>query len=91
LTWLQEKQQKNAAYTYEIIVVDDGSRGTITLTTLQPIDYCSLAILLITDRTSDVALEWVKKNGTDRVRLLRLAKNQGKGGAVQQVTFRLTQ
>lgn len=50
------------AFTYEVIIVDDGSK----------------------DRTSEVALGYVKQHGTDTVRLLRLAANQGKGGAVQQ-------
>ncbi|XP_038056980.1 dolichyl-phosphate beta-glucosyltransferase-like [Patiria miniata] len=35
------------------------------------------------DSTTKVALEYSKKYGTDRVRVLTLAKNRGKGGAVR--------
>lgn len=47
---------------YEIIVVDDGSR----------------------DRTTAVALRYADKHSTQRIRVLTLEANQGKGGAVQQ-------
>ncbi len=36
------------------------------------------------DHTSQVALEWSKKLGSDKLRLLKLAKNLGKGGAVRR-------
>lgn len=48
-------------FTYEIIVVDDGSD----------------------DKTSDVVLQYVSKYGTERIRLLKLKANRGKGGAVR--------
>jgi len=35
-----------------------------------------------TDATCDVVMEYVHKYGADRVRLLKLIKNRGKGGAV---------
>lgn len=46
---------------YEVIIVDDGSK----------------------DRTTEVGLEYVDKYGCDKVRVLKLAKNRGKGGAVR--------
>ncbi len=49
-------------FTFEIIIVDDGS----------------------SDATCDVVLETIATAGSDRVRLLRLPYNMGKGGAVQQ-------
>ena len=38
-----------------------------------------------TDKTSDVVMEYVKKLGTDKMRLNTLVKNVGKGGAVRRV------
>lgn len=35
-----------------------------------------------TDNTCDVVMEYVQKYGSDQVRLLKLIKNRGKGGAV---------
>lgn len=40
------------------------------------------------DRTGDVALEYSEKWGSDRVRLLRLRQNCGKGGAVRKGMLR---
>lgn len=51
------------SFTYEIIIVDDGSK----------------------DKTSQVALQASTKYGADVVRLLKLRKNRGKGGAVKMV------
>ncbi|XP_077984130.1 dolichyl-phosphate beta-glucosyltransferase-like [Glandiceps talaboti] len=65
LEFLEARLKKNGSNTYEIIVVDDGSR----------------------DRTSEVALEYSKKYGTDKVRVLTLEKNRGKGGAVRVGMF----
>ena len=48
-------------FSYEIIVVDDGSN----------------------DKTTDVALDYVQKYGSDCVRVLTLEANRGKGGAVR--------
>jgi len=47
--------------TYEVIIVDDGSK----------------------DSTTAVGLDYVEKYGCDKVRVLSLAKNRGKGGAVR--------
>lgn len=41
-----------------------------------------------TDATCDVVMEYVHKYGADRVRLLKLIKNRGKGGAVCLVSER---
>ncbi|XP_022091612.1 dolichyl-phosphate beta-glucosyltransferase-like [Acanthaster planci] len=61
IDFLENKQRGNETFTYEVIVVDDGSK----------------------DSTTKVALEYSKKYGTERVRVLTLAKNRGKGGAVR--------
>jgi len=56
LEYLEEKSKS-----YEVIIVDDGSK----------------------DKTTEVGLEYVDKYGSDKVRVLKLAKNRGKGGAVR--------
>ena len=61
ICYLDQRQQQQKAFTYEIIVVDDGS----------------------SDNTSQVALDFSAKYGTDKIRVLTLAKNRGKGGAVR--------
>ncbi|XP_067040738.1 dolichyl-phosphate beta-glucosyltransferase-like [Acropora muricata] len=61
LEYLENEKKNKPSFTYEIIVVDDGSR----------------------DETSKVALEYVKKYGVHKIRLLTLEKNRGKGGAVR--------
>ncbi|KFB47700.1 AGAP008315-PA-like protein [Anopheles sinensis] len=61
LEYLDERSRKEKDFTYEVIVVSDGSR----------------------DRTVDVALEYVKRHGTEKVRVLALVQNRGKGGAVR--------
>jgi len=63
ITYVKQRADKDAAFTYEIIVVDDGSR----------------------DKTADVAMSFVEKEGCEHVRLLKLVKNRGKGGAVTEV------
>ncbi len=44
--------------------------------------------IIISDRTSEVGLEYVKRYGSDKIRVLTLKQNQGKGGAVQQVDLK---
>jgi len=66
LNYLNERRRRYANFTYEIIVVDDGS----------------------TDNTYKVALEYSRKEGSDKVRVLKLAKNHGKGGAIKKGMLR---
>jgi len=61
--YLQGRQTADQAFTYEVIIVNDGSP----------------------DATAKQALEYVQKFGSDKVRLLDLVKNRGKGGAVRMV------
>jgi dolichyl-phosphate beta-glucosyltransferase len=63
LAYLDQRCKKETLFTFEIIIVDDGS----------------------TDRTYEVALDFVKRRFTHMIRVMRLEKNRGKGGAVTQV------
>ena len=65
LEFLEAKLDKNSTDTYEIIIVDDGSKDT----------------------TSKVALGYTGKLASDKCRVLTLAKNRGKGGAVRLGMF----
>lgn len=56
---LQQRSLRDDDFTWEVLVVDDGSR----------------------DRTSEVALRYVRKYTSERVRVLTLAKNRGKGNS----------
>ncbi|XP_040005995.1 dolichyl-phosphate beta-glucosyltransferase isoform X2 [Xiphias gladius] len=59
--YLENRQKQNPSFTYEVIVVDDGSK----------------------DKTTEVALRYTRKYGADKVRVLTLVQNRGKGGAVR--------
>jgi dolichyl-phosphate beta-glucosyltransferase len=61
LEYLEMRQAKDKKFTYEIIIVDDGSN----------------------DKTTQVGLDYVDKFGSNKVRVLTLEKNRGKGGAVR--------
>ncbi|XP_051881727.1 dolichyl-phosphate beta-glucosyltransferase [Pristis pectinata] len=61
LEYLEQRQKKDSSFSYEVIVVDDGSK----------------------DKTTEVGLKYSKKYGSDRVRVLTLTKNRGKGGAIK--------
>jgi len=61
LQYLEDRQKTVRSFTYEVIIVDDGS----------------------TDATTKVGLETSRKYGSDKVRVLTLHKNRGKGGAVR--------
>uniref|UniRef100_A0A8W4FFB4 ALG5 dolichyl-phosphate beta-glucosyltransferase n=1 Tax=Sus scrofa TaxID=9823 RepID=A0A8W4FFB4_PIG len=61
LGYLEERQKRDPTFTYEVIVVDDGSK----------------------DQTSKVAFKYCQKYGSDKVRVITLLKNRGKGGAIR--------
>ncbi|XP_035756169.1 dolichyl-phosphate beta-glucosyltransferase isoform X5 [Egretta garzetta] len=58
-------EKRDPSFTYEVIVVDDGSK----------------------DQTTKVAMKYCRKYGSDKVRVLTLVKNRGKGGAVRMGVF----
>ncbi|XP_059820047.1 dolichyl-phosphate beta-glucosyltransferase [Hypanus sabinus] len=61
LEYLEQRLNKDSSFSYEVIVVDDGSK----------------------DKTTEVGLRYSKKYGSDRVRVLTLTENRGKGGAIK--------
>ncbi|OXB73896.1 UNVERIFIED_CONTAM: hypothetical protein H355_003990 [Colinus virginianus] len=61
LDYLEKRQKRDPSFTYEVIVVNDGSK----------------------DQTTEVAMRYCEKYGSDKVRVLSLVKNRGKGGAVR--------
>lgn len=61
LAFLEKRTKNDSSFTYEVIIVDDGS----------------------TDKTSQVALSYCDKYTTNKVRLMKLDRNRGKGGAVR--------
>lgn len=65
MEYLEKRQKKYPDFTYEVILVDDGSK----------------------DKTSEVALGYTKKHGAEKVRVLTLVRNRGKGGAVRMGTL----
>ncbi|KAJ8785557.1 hypothetical protein J1605_007154 [Eschrichtius robustus] len=65
LGYLEERQKQDPTFTYEVIVVDDGSK----------------------DETSKVAFKYCQKYGSDKVRVITLVKNRGKGGAIRMGVF----
>lgn len=62
IAYLQDRQKIDPDFTWELVVVDDGSR----------------------DKTVEVVQKYVAKHGTDLIRVNKLRKNVGKGGAVRR-------
>lgn len=65
LEYLEERKKKLKSFTYEVIVVNDGSK----------------------DKTTQTAQSYCNKYGSDKIRVLTLAKNRGKGGAIRLGMF----
>ncbi|KAM6907312.1 dolichyl-phosphate beta-glucosyltransferase [Xenentodon cancila] len=63
--YLEKRQKQKPSFTYEVIVVDDGSK----------------------DKTTEVASRYTRKYSADKVRVLTLVQNRGKGGAVRMGTL----
>uniref|UniRef100_H3C3T4 Dolichyl-phosphate beta-glucosyltransferase n=1 Tax=Tetraodon nigroviridis TaxID=99883 RepID=H3C3T4_TETNG len=61
MQYLENRQKKDSSFTYEVIVVNDGSK----------------------DQTTEVAMGYTREYGPDKVRVMTLVKNLGKGGAVR--------
>lgn len=70
-TYLKARSSRDANFTYEIIVIDDGSRD----------DTCGVAFKAFQSFQDKV----IENKGS--FRMLKLAQNRGKGAAVTQVCF----
>ena len=66
LDYLERRCRLDRNFSYEIIIVDDGSR----------------------DDTAKVGLSYSKRKTTEKVRVLKLYENNGKGGAVRKGMMR---
>lgn len=64
LEFLEEREKKTQGFTYELIIVSDGSN----------------------DKTVEVASDYSSKYGSEKIKVLELIKNRGKGGAVRLVS-----
>ncbi|EGC34299.1 hypothetical protein DICPUDRAFT_35249 [Dictyostelium purpureum] len=62
LKFLNDKSKKELKFTYEIIIVDDGSK----------------------DNTAKLVTSYIESSPQSNIRLLKLKKNRGKGGAVKR-------
>ncbi|XP_014497037.1 dolichyl-phosphate beta-glucosyltransferase [Vigna radiata var. radiata] len=62
MNYLQQRTLKDSSFTYEVVIVDDGS----------------------TDETKRVAFEFVRKYTVDKVRVILLGRNHGKGEAIRK-------
>lgn len=63
IEYLENRCKKDSTFTYEIIVVSDGSE----------------------DGTYHCAFSYTKKYSSNKIRVLELIENRGKGGAVRLV------
>lgn len=64
LEYLEEKTARDSSFTYEVIIVSDGSK----------------------DGTVELAHSYSEKYSSEKIRVLALVKNRGKGGAVRLVS-----
>ncbi|CAN0909498.1 Dolichyl-phosphate beta-glucosyltransferase [Linum grandiflorum] len=62
INYLQQRAAKDASFTYEVLIVDDGSADT----------------------TKRVAFDFVRKHSVDKVRVILLGRNHGKGEAIRK-------
>lgn len=100
VTVLSSLQKLNPSFTYEVIVVDDGSKDKTTEVIIWNLFFGRFLVFLSSSLLSQtfqshtnvdllsrqVAMRYSRKYGADKMRVLTLVKNRGKGGAVRMVS-----
>ncbi len=87
MEYLEKRQSLDPSFTYEVLVVNDGSPDNTSQVHVYNHSLVFSCILptLFSVRAQE-ALKFVRQYGCDKVRLLVLDQNRGKGGAVRMVS-----
>jgi dolichyl-phosphate beta-glucosyltransferase len=80
MNYLEERQANDRSFTYELIIVDDGSPDKTSAVRSMKFESIFFLNLIL-----KIALEYSAQYGTDIVRVLTFDANRGKGGAVRMV------
>ena len=80
MEYLEKRQKSDPSFTYEVVVVNDGSPDNTS-----QVSYIRYCMRVEVHFCAQEAVKFVRQYGCDKIRLLELDKNRGKGGAVRVV------